>query len=324
MALLEVSGLTISLTGRGAAVLLVDNVSFEVAERQILGIAGESGSGKSLSMLALLNLLPAGFQVSGRFSLLGRPFVGGDEAEHAKRGRDISIVFQDPTTSLHPMLSIGLQLTEHVRYHLKLSRRQATLRALELLNEVRIPDPQAALHAYPHQLSGGMRQRVAIAIALACGPKVIIADEPTTDLDVTVQASILRLLDELRHKNGMAIILITHDLGVMSALADETVILYAGRIVESGSTHAVLRHPRHPYTEALLRSLPAGVDDPTAELIPITGTPPGRGNYPSGCSFHPRCQFQIPQCCVQVPALVGEEHRVACWVDPFRGPNGDA
>ena len=230
------------------------------------------------------------------------------------------MVFQDPLTSLHPMLSIGRQLTEHVQQHLGLNRRAAGRRALELLEEVRIPDGEEALRAFPHQFSGGMRQRIAIAIALACRPKLLIADEPTTALDVTVQAGILRLLDRLRRENDLAVVLITHDLGVMSAIADRVAIFYAGRVVEAGSRTDVLRGPRHPYTQALLDALPHPEATRDQPLVAIPGAPPTPGAIPDGCAFNPRCSSARDSCRTDVPPLVPVDGRLlACPVDPF-GP----
>jgi oligopeptide/dipeptide ABC transporter ATP-binding protein len=236
------------------------------------------------------------------------------------RGAELAMVFQDPLTSLHPMLSIGKQLTEHVRSHEGASRSAAAKRAVELLEEVRIPDPERALRGFPHQFSGGMRQRIAIAIALAARPKLLIADEPTTALDVTVQAGILRLLDRLRRENGLSVILITHDLGVMSSIADEVAIFYAGRIVESGPTRDLLTAPRHPYTRALLDALPHPEAAEGTALIAIPGSPPTPRARPSGCAFHPRCPYASEQSRVEVPPLVAvsESRLLACHVDPFK------
>jgi oligopeptide transport system ATP-binding protein len=232
------------------------------------------------------------------------------------------MVFQDPMTSLHPMLTIERQLTEHVRYHLGLNREQARQRAVELLNEVRIPDPASALNAYPHQFSGGMRQRIAIAIALACRPHVLIADEPTTALDVTVQAGILRLLDRLRRQSGLSVIMITHDLGVMSSIADWLTVMYAGKVVESGQTSLVLAHPRHPYTAGLLAALPHPESADDVPLVSIAGSPPSPQSRPAGCAFHPRCKYAIASCATDVPQLVsaGDHRRLACPVDPLAVP----
>jgi len=317
---LAVDGLRVRLRTPGGVVTVVDGVDYEVEPAQVFGIAGESGSGKTISMLALLGLLPDGATVEGTAR-----FDGADLLAMSRRrlrsisGRELAMVFQDPFTSLHPMLSVGKQLTEHVRRHLGLDRRAAGKRAVELLEDVRIPDPQAAVHRYPHQFSGGMRQRLAIAIALACRPKLLIADEPTTALDVTVQAGILRLLDRLRREHELAVILITHDLGVLSSIADRVSIFYAGRVVESGAREDVLRHPRHPYTRALLDALPHPEASKETDLVSIGGAPPTPGRIPVGCAFHPRCAYAIETCHDVVPPLLpaGDERRLACHVDPF-------
>ncbi len=229
------------------------------------------------------------------------------------------MVFQDPLTSLHPMLTIEKQLTEHLRLHEGGSRATARARAVELLEQVRMPDPERALEAFPHQFSGGMRQRIAIAIALACRPRLLIADEPTTALDVTVQAGILRLLDRLRRETGLSVILITHDLGVMSAIADHVSIFYAGRIVESGPARELLTAPRHPYTRALLDALPHPEAAEGSELVAIAGAPPTPAARPSGCAFHPRCSFVREGCSLSAPALtpVSDTRLLACPVDPL-------
>ena len=319
MSLLEVDGLRVRLPAAGRLLTVVDGVDYRVEQGEVFGVAGESGSGKTMSMLALLGVLPDGAAVEGRVSFDGRDLLGLAAARRRElAGRDLAMVFQDPMTSLHPMLSIGRQLTEHVRLHLGFDRRAAERRALELLEQVRIPDGREALDAYPHQFSGGMRQRIAIAIALACRPKLLIADEPTTALDVTVQAGILRLLDRLRHESDLAVILITHDLGVMSAIADRISIFYAGRVVESGPREGVLRRPRHPYTRALLDALPHPELRGGQPLVAIPGAPPNPGSIPPGCAFHPRCAFAQPDCRVHVPDLVPTNGRaLACPVDPF-------
>jgi oligopeptide transport system ATP-binding protein len=271
-------------------------------------------------MLALLGLLPQGSEVEGTASFGGQDLLQlGSRELRAVSGREIGMVFQDPMTSLHPMLSVGRQLTEHMRRHLGLDRGTATRRAEELLEQVRIPDPASALRAYPHQFSGGMRQRIAIAIALACGPRLLIADEPTTALDVTVQAGILRLLDRLRLEHDLSVILITHDLAVMSSLADQVSIFYAGRVVESGPRGPLLQHPRHPYTRALLDALPHPEAARDTPLVAIKGTPPTPQQIPTGCPYHPRCPYAIDVCTVDDPPLAPVNgRRLACHVDPFR------
>jgi oligopeptide transport system ATP-binding protein len=318
-ALLEVEGLRVRLpTPRGYATI-VDGVDYQVDPAQVFGVAGESGSGKTISMLALLGLLPAGAVVEGRAAFGGKDLLRLSPRDlRVVSGRDIGMVFQDPMTSLHPMLSVGRQLTEHVRRHLGLGRDAATQRATELLDQVRIPDPSSALHAYPHQFSGGMRQRIAIAIALACGPRLLIADEPTTALDVTVQAGILRLLDGLRREHDLSVVLITHDLAVMSSIADQISIFYAGRVVESGPRDELLQHPRHPYTSALLDALPHPEAARDTPLVAIKGTPPSPQQIPSGCPYHPRCPYAIDVCKTDDPPLDPVDgRRLACHVDPF-------
>ncbi len=320
MSLLEVDGLRVALRAGSGLLTVVDGVDYRVEQGEVFGVAGESGSGKTMSMLALLGLLPEGARVEGQVRFEDRDLLGLSRSQLRRiSGRELSMVFQDPLTSLHPMLTIGRQLSEHVRRHLGLDRRSAERRALELLAQVRIPDGAAALRAYPHQFSGGMRQRIAIAIALACGPKLLVADEPTTALDVTVQAGILRLLDRLRREHELAVVLITHDLGVMSAIADRVSIFYAGRVVESGSCEEVIRTPRHPYTRALLDALPHPEAPRDQRLVAIPGSPPHPGAIPAGCAFNPRCGFAQESCRSEVPPLVTRRRGrlLACPVDPF-------
>ncbi len=319
MSLLEVEGLKVRLRGADGPIAIVHGVDYAVEQGEVFGVAGESGSGKTISMLALLGLLPEGARVDGSVRFGGRDLLRLSRSKLRDiAGRDIAMVFQDPYTSLHPMLSVGKQMTEHVRRHLGLDGHAAHTRALELLNDVRIPDAEAALHAFPHQFSGGMRQRIAIAIALACRPKLLIADEPTTALDVTVQAGILHLLDRLRRENDLAVVLITHDLGVLSAVADRVSIFYAGRVVESGPREDVLQRPRHPYTRALLEALPHPELARDQPLVAIPGSPPHPGAIPSGCAFHPRCAYAVETCRTEVPALADIGDRLlACPPDPF-------
>jgi oligopeptide/dipeptide ABC transporter ATP-binding protein len=318
--LLDVSGLRVEFRSEGRRTTIVDGVDFSVDAGEVLGLAGESGSGKTISMLALLGLLPPGATAAGTVRFDGRDLLAnGAAGVRAERGKNIAMIFQDPMTSLHPMLSIERQLTDHARRHLGLSKRDAHARALELLEQVRMPNPARALRSFPHEFSGGMRQRISIAIALACKPRLLVADEPTTALDTTVQAGILRLLDELRREYGLAVVLITHDLGVVGALADRLAVMYAGRLVESGPAREVLGAPWHPYTQALIASLPDARGAGHA-LAPIPGVPPRPDARPAGCAFHPRCRFVQPSCSASVPALERVEGRLlACPVDPLRG-----
>jgi oligopeptide/dipeptide ABC transporter ATP-binding protein len=320
--LLEVEDLQVRLPGPNGMITVVDGISFVVNEGEIFGVAGESGSGKTMSTLALLRLLPKGAEVAGRATFDGIDLLKlSGRALRQRRGNSLSMVFQDPMTSLHPMLSIERQMTDHLRSHLGMNKKAARARAVELLDEVRIPDPERALNSYPHQFSGGMRQRIAIAIALACSPSLLIADEPTTALDVTVQAGIIGLLSRLRRDHGLAVILITHDLGVMSTIADRLTVFYAGRVVESGTTREVIQSSRHPYTRGLLEALPHPEATDRRPLIPIAGVPATPQDRPPGCAFHPRCKYAIETCRLEVPVLrtIPPAHGVACPVDPFRG-----
>lgn len=314
-ALVEVEGLRIRLPGPNGPVTIVDGLDFVIDEGEVFGIAGESGSGKTLTALTLLRLLPPRAIVEGRIVYQGKELLQLNRASmQAIRGREIAMVFQDPMTSLHPMLSVEKLLTKQLRHHFGVSRAHARQKAIEVLAEVRIPDPEGALASYPHQFSGGMRQRIAIASALMCEPRLLIADEPTTALDVTVQAGVLTLLRRLQNETGMAVVLITHDLGVMSTAADRLMVMYAGRIVESGTTRRVLQDPWHPYTQGLLAALPHP-DGAGAELLPIPGSPPMPASLPSGCAFHPRCPKAIDGCASEVPPLesIGAD-RLACPV----------
>jgi oligopeptide transport system ATP-binding protein len=321
-ALLEADDLAISLSTRSGRKNAVDGVSFSVEPGEVLGIAGESGSGKTLTALSMLGLLPHGARTTGSLRLEGRELLGmKSKALRDVRGREIAMVSQDPMTALHPMLTVEVQLTEHMRHHLGVSRAEAHQRAVGLLESVRIPDPERALRSHPGEFSGGMRQRIAIASALACEPKLLLADEPTTALDVTVQAGIIRLLDRLRRERGLGVIIITHDLGIMSSIADRLCVMYAGRVVESGPTSAVLGAPRHPYTRGLLDALPHP-DDRGSSLVPIPGSPPLLGQAPSGCAYHTRCPYREDRCSVDTPVLAslpGAQQEFACMVDPF-GP----
>ncbi|WKN48930.1 ABC transporter ATP-binding protein [Nocardioides sp. Arc9.136] len=302
--LVNLDGLTVSLPTEQGRVTVIHDATMRVGPGEIVGLAGESGSGKSLTARALLGLLPEGAQVGGSIRYDGQELVGLDEATmRGIRGGEIAMVFQDSTAALHPMLTVGRQLTEHMRVHRDLSRKAARTEACDLLDRVRIPDPRAALRAYPHQFSGGMRQRIAIASALAGSPRLLIADEPTTALDVTVQAGILALLEQLRAESGLSVVFITHDLSVLSAISTRSYVFYGGRVMESGPTGEVLTQPLHPYTKALLDSRPHGISARTT-LRAIPGEPVVPGQAPPGCPFEPRCSFSVDACREMVPALV--------------------
>ena len=316
--LLRVEDLTVALPTRSGYQKAVDGLSFAVDAGEVMGIAGESGSGKTITALSLFGLLPHGARVTGSIRLDGIELTSlSGKQLRTVRGRQIAMVSQDPATSLHPILPIGTQLTEHMRHHLEVDKAEALSRAAGLLETVRIPDPEQALRSYPGQFSGGMRQRIAIAVALAAEPRLLVADEPTTALDVTVQAGILRLLDRLCRERGMAVIVITHDLGVMSATARRLCVMYAGRLAEAGPTAELLARPRHPYTRGLLDALP---QEGGAALVPIGGSPPSLGQVPAGCPFHPRCQYARPSCATDrpEPERVGGEHLLACPPDPLK------
>jgi peptide/nickel transport system ATP-binding protein len=291
MALLEVDDLRVSFATPDGTVSAVRGVSFTVTEGQTLGIVGESGSGKSVATQTIVGLT-RGAKVSGSARFEGRELLGASPAElRSVRGAKIAMIFQDPLSSLHPQHKIGWQITEMIRAHERVSRAQARARAVDLLGLVGIPEPGRRVDDYPHQFSGGMRQRAMIAMALALNPRLLIADEPTTALDVTVQAQILALLEDLQKRLGMAIIIITHDLGVVAEIADDIAVMYAGRIVERGTADEIFHHPQHPYTWGLLTSIPR-LDNPREEeLVPISGRPPSLISLPSGCHFHPRCPY---------------------------------
>ncbi len=318
--LVAVEDLTISLPANdGGRLFPVRGVSLAIGAGEIVGLAGESGSGKTITALSLLGLLPPGGRMSGRIRFDGLDLIAQPPRRMAAiRGRDIAMVFQDPMTALHPMLSIERQLTEHLRHHRGLDAAAARERAIELLDMVRIPDARRALRRYPHQFSGGMRQRIAIAIALCCGPRLLIADEPTTALDVTVQAGILQLLQQLRTELGLSVLLITHDMGVMSALTDRVAVMYAGRVVEQGARADVLKSPRHPYTHGLLGALPHERGEEML-LAPLAGTPPSIEALPSGCPFQPRCAYAEASCRTVEPSLrdVAPGRQIACAIDPL-------
>ena len=316
MSLLEVRDLSIVFSRRGRRdVRAVDGLNFDVQPGESVGMVGESGCGKSITSLAILGLLPKrGAKVTGEILFEGQNLLTKTDSELRNiRGRDIAMIFQDPMTSLNPVITVGLQITEVLRRHRGMSRGEAKTEAEQLLRRVGIPDPARRLGEYPHQLSGGMRQRVLISIALACQPQLLIADEPTTALDVTIQAQILELLKELMAESGTALIMITHDLGVVAGLCDRVNVMYAGRIVESATRQELFKHPYHRYTTGLLASVPR-LDQPRGEpLRPIPGSPQDMLPWEQGCAFAPRCASRVPACIGQAPALVstdtGSTHR---------------
>jgi peptide/nickel transport system ATP-binding protein len=294
----------------------VDGITFQLERGRALGIVGESGSGKSVLSRSIMNILAGNGTRNGKIEVNGRDIdtLTRDERRHFW-GVEVAMVFQDPMSSLNPVKRIGAQLTESMRYHLGLSMAESKRRAVELLDQVHIPAAATRLTQYPHELSGGMRQRVMIAIALACDPKVLVADEPTTALDVTVQRKILDLLDELRRERHMSLVLITHDLGVARGRTDTVAVMYAGRLAELSPTGAIFSDCRHPYTEALLRSIPRIEDPSHSRLSPIAGRPPDLLTPPAGCPFSPRCRYAQADCLDVAPELVGVEgtQRFACY-----------
>ncbi|MHA6629351.1 ABC transporter ATP-binding protein [Pseudonocardia sichuanensis] len=312
---LEVADLTVGFPGDDGLVQAVRGVSYQLRRGEVLGIVGESGSGKSVTSMAVMGLLPGSAKVSGSVRFGGRELLGASDAALTKiRGRRIAMIFQDPMTSLNPVYTVGYQIAEAVRAHHDVSKDAALQRAAELLETVRIPNARARLASYPHELSGGMRQRVVIAIAMANDPDVIIADEPTTALDVTVQAQIMEALDTARRETGAAMVLITHDLGVIAGQADRVMVMYAGKLVESGSAEDIFYTPRMPYTLGLLGSLPR-LDRPSERLTPIPGAPPSLVNMPPGCPFTPRCPLAQEVCDEVEPPLApttAPDHTAAC------------
>ncbi|RDD61083.1 ABC transporter ATP-binding protein [Ferruginivarius sediminum] len=316
MTLLDVAGLRTEFATPTRAVAAVDGLSFQLRPGEILGLVGESGSGKTVACRSLLRLLPSRRAriAAGTVMFENRDLMRLSEAEmRVVRGRDIAMIFQNPASHLDPVFTVGDLIAEPLIWHFGESRRAARKRAVELLRQVGIPDPAGQIERYPHQFSGGMKQRVMIAAALACEPKILLADEPTTALDVTVQAQILRLLLDLRDRTGLAIVLVTHDIGVVAETCDSVVVLYSGRVMECGGTQDVLTRPRHPYTRGLLDSLPTTAAR-GAELPSISGYPPPLDRLPQGCRFHPRCRFAIDRCRREPIELetVDDGHASAC------------
>lgn len=321
---LDVANLQTRFHTQDGTVHAVNGVSFSVNEGEMLGVVGESGSGKSVTMMSLLRLIPIppGEVVSGKALFSDRDLLAMDSDDIRQvRGGQIGFIFQDPMTSLNPVLTIGHQLTEPLRVHLGMNREQANRRAAELLDLVRIPNADTRLGEYPHQFSGGMRQRVMIAIALACSPQLLIADEPTTALDVTIQAQIIDIIKRLREELGMSIIWITHDLGVIAGIADRVIVMYGGLIVEKASVKTLYGNPMHPYTHGLLGSLPRLTEQRAMRLTNIKGHPPDLLIPIQGCPFAPRCPFVFDRCREENPPLIPIDsgHEVACWWDMQRG-----
>jgi oligopeptide transport system ATP-binding protein len=315
--LLEVDGLKMYFHTRDGVVKAVDGVSYSLDKGETLGVVGESGSGKSVTALTMMRLIamPPGRVEAGDVLFKGRSLIAMKEDEIRKiRGNEIAMIFQDPMTSLNPVYRVGRQIAEPLIVHKGMSKKDANARAVELLRLVGIPNPEARVKDYPHQFSGGMRQRAMIAMALACDPDVLIADEPTTALDVTIQAQIIELMQELQKRTGSAIIMITHDLGVVADMADRILVMYAGRPVEYGPTDDVFYRPLHPYTWGLMDSVPTHNLTEKTALCPIKGQPPSLINVPSGCPFHPRCPYAKERCVTEVPEyrIVEGSHGAAC------------
>ena len=312
---LKIEKLRISFPSEQGRLPVVDGVSFSIARGQVLALVGESGCGKSMTALAAMRLVPKPGQIEGAIEVEGRDVTKLSVPEmRALRGSQIGMIFQEPMTSLSPVVRVGEQVVEAIRLHERVSFAEARKRTIELFERVRIPDAAERFKAYPHQMSGGLKQRVMIAMALATKPHVLIADEPTTALDVTIQAQVLELMRELQRELGTAILLITHDLGVVNELADRVAVMYAGRIVESGAREAVLARPRHPYTQGLLKSMP-GLARPGERLHEIPGVVPPPNEWPAGCRFSTRCPRVMERCSGEVPAatLIGDGQWAACF-----------
>jgi oligopeptide/dipeptide ABC transporter ATP-binding protein len=316
MSLLEVKNLRVSFKTEDGVVRAVNGLSYAIEKGSTLGIVGESGSGKSVSALTIMRLVPSppGHIDGGEVTFKGESLLKKSESEMRRiRGKDIAMIFQDPMTSLNPVLTVGEQIAEAVQLHLKYSKKEAWDKAVDMLRLVRIPLPEKRVKDYPHQFSGGMRQRVMIAMALSCDPELLIADEPTTALDVTIQAQILELMNEMQQRLGMAIILITHDLGVIAETCKNVLVMYAGDMVEYGNAEQIFTAPKMPYTIGLLESLPRLDDAEHKRLVPIEGQPPNLLRLPAGCSFAPRCRYRMPVCDEPIPLFdFGQGHVARC------------
>ena len=315
--LLSVENLRVSFASEAGPVTAVHDVSFHVGEGEVLGIVGESGSGKTLSLLSVLGLVDRRVTtVTGRVTFRGQSLLElTDRGMRRIRGRDIALISQDPMTAMTPVHTIGAQIVEQIRAHEAVSRRAARARAVELLRDVRIPAPEKAVDRYPHELSGGMRQRAVIAMALSCNPALVVADEPTTALDTTVQAQVLDLLRALRQSHGSSVVLITHDMGVVAEMADRVAVMYGGRVVETGPVADVFNDPWHPYTWGLLASIPPLTGKRQGRLYSIPGMPPAPGELHAGCAYVPRCPAAMPLCHTPPPQRVAGAHRALCVLD---------
>ena len=314
-AVLSVRDLSVSFSTRQGVVQAVDGLAFDVGPKEVLGIVGESGSGKSVAMYSMLGLVrDANVTISGSVRFEGREILGLSDSEmQSVRGGQVGMIFQDPMTALTPVYTVGWQIVEQLRAHNEMTKKQAHERAVELLAEVGIPDPKSRVNHYPHEFSGGMRQRVVIAMALSCNPKLLIADEPTTALDVTTQAQILDLMGRLQATHGSSIVIITHDMGVIAEIAHRVVVMYAGRPAEIGPELAVVREPRHPYTWGLLGAVPRA-DLKTRRLVTIPGNAVSPLEVPVGCAFAPRCQYRMEICAERPPLRGAGDHLDACWL----------
>ncbi len=318
---LDVRDLKVHFTTDDGLVKSVDGVSFSIERGKTLGIVGESGSGKSVTSMSIMGLHTAkNAKIEGSIKIGDEEIVGKPiDSIRQLRGQKMAMIFQDPLSALHPFYTVGDQIVEAYQIHNKVSKKQARQHAIDMLDRVGIPEPSKRIDAYPHQFSGGMRQRAMIAMALSCDPDLLIADEPTTALDVTVQAQILDLIRDLQKEFNSAVLMITHDLGVVAELADDIMVMYAGRCAEDGTADQVFNHPEHPYTWGLLGSMPRFDKPPTERLLPIKGTPPSLIQLPSGCAFNPRCDFKerVGERCVRErPELLGDDHQIACHLPP--------
>ncbi|MBP1933915.1 ABC transporter ATP-binding protein [Ammoniphilus resinae] len=316
--LLEVKGLRIHFLTEQGEIPAVDEVDLEIKKGEILGIVGESGCGKSVTSLSIMKLVPSppGKIVEGAILFKGEDLISASEKRLRQiRGKEIAMIFQEPMTSLNPVYTIGNQIRETVKLHHRYSKKKANQHAIDMLKKVGIPRPEQIIHEYPHQLSGGMRQRVMIAMAMSCDPELLIADEPTTALDVTIQAQILDLMRELNQSQGTAIMLITHDLGVVAELCDRVIVMYAGKVVEQGGVRAILKNPQHPYTKGLIQSIPHW-NNQRERLYSIPGNVPTPGEWGNGCRFAPRCELAMNKCLKQMPELTEVElaHHSRCWL----------